>query len=226
MMMTIKKVIMIAMSMVISMLILMKIMMMTTKSNASLITQPRRKRWSWLPKWWWWCYWKPVLPLSHDIWRLTRYSKVASLLGIDPTLMMKSFCKPKIKVGSRQYQSLMSSCNLYLVPLWWNFRPIFQGLALWLVSRFGKEWVTKGQNIDHIWLYNSDYRNGYINTYHHGIFQGWHRVGDKGTEYWPVVSVCGRNCQRALWKVLKHNTIYDTVQYSTIPYNTIQYNMI
>ena len=26
------------------------------------------------------------------------YSKVASLLGIDPTLMMKSFCKPKIKV--------------------------------------------------------------------------------------------------------------------------------
>ena len=99
---------------------------------------------------------------------------------------MKSFCKPKIKVSLPQYQSLMSSCNLYLVPLWWNFRPIFQGLALWLVSRFGKEWVTKGQNIDHIWLYNSDYRNGYINTYHHWIFQGWYRVGFKGTEYWPL----------------------------------------
>jgi len=30
----------------------------------------------------------------------TQAKKVASLLGIDPTLMMKSFCKPKIKVGT------------------------------------------------------------------------------------------------------------------------------
>jgi len=30
----------------------------------------------------------------------SRAKKVASLLGIDPTIMMKSFCKPKIKVGT------------------------------------------------------------------------------------------------------------------------------
>ena len=26
-------------------------------------------------------------------------------------------------------------------------------------------------------------------------------MGDQGAEYWPVLSVCSRNCQRPLWKV-------------------------
>ena len=67
---------------------------------------------------------------------------MASLLGIDPTLMMKSFCKPKIKVGSFEWTFSFEQG----VVLFIQFVSILNNHVRY--SKVGTEWVTKGQNID------------------------------------------------------------------------------